>query len=91
MDKCASLMSELKEKNHEIEHLNQKLASMQFGNILENAQEVAGLKVVSAMITDAKSEILRNMGDKLKEQEPNVSRHFGRRQSGALYHALRLR
>ncbi len=72
VDKCASLMNELKEKNHEIEALNQKLASMQFGSILENAQEVAGLKVVSAMITDAKSEILRNMGDQLKEKEPNV-------------------
>lgn len=72
VEKCASLMNELKEKNHEIDHLNQKLASMQFGNILDNAKEINGLKVVSAMITDAKSEILRNMGDKLKEQEPNV-------------------
>jgi alanyl-tRNA synthetase len=72
VDKCTSLMAELKQKNREIEALDQKLASMQFGNILDNAKEVKGMRVVSAMISDAKSEVLRNMGDQLKEKAPNT-------------------
>ncbi len=70
--KCASVMEELKQKNHEIEQLNQKLAKLQFGNILDGAKEIKGVKVVSAMMTDVKPEVLRNMGDKIKDQSPDA-------------------
>lgn len=72
VDKCASLMAELKEKNHEIAQLNEKLASMKFGDILKNAKEIKGMKVVSAMLSDVKVDALRTMGDRVKENDPNV-------------------
>lgn len=70
--KCEAVMSDLKEKSREVEALNAKLASMQFGSILDNAKEIKGLRIVSALIPDAKPEILRQMGDQLKDKSPNT-------------------
>lgn len=72
VSKCGSLSAELKEKNREIEKLNNKLASMKFGNLLEDAKEIKGVRVVSAMISDLAVDALRNMGDQLKEKAPDI-------------------
>ncbi len=70
--RCDSLMADLKEKTREIEQLNGKIASMQFGGVLDNAKEVEGVKVVSVMIPDAKPEILRQMGDRIKDKDEAI-------------------
>lgn len=70
--KCTSVMEELKAKNQEIDKLNQKLAKLQFGNILDTAKEIKGVKVVSAMMSDVKPDVLRNMGDKIKERSDDA-------------------
>lgn len=72
VEKSGALMAELKEKNHEIEKLNQKIASMRFGSLLENAAACKGVKVVSTVVEDATPEILRNMGDQLKEKDSDI-------------------
>lgn len=72
VSKCSALSAELKEKNHEIERLNNQLASMKFGNLLEQAKQVKGVRVVSAMISDIAVEALRNMGDQLKDKAPDI-------------------
>ena len=72
VSKCESLTAELKEKTHEIERLNEKLAASQFDGILENAKKIKGVKVVSAMLSDVKSDVMRTMGDRLKEAEPKI-------------------
>lgn len=70
--KCESTMAEVKEKSREIEALNSKIASMQSGNVLDDATVVNGVRVVTVMIPDAKPEVLRQMGDKLKDQAPDA-------------------
>ena len=70
--KCGSMMQELKERNQQIEMLNEKLAAMQFGSLADNATEIKGCRVVSAMMTDISTEALRAMGDKLRSEAPNT-------------------
>lgn len=70
--KCGSVMEELRQKNHEIERLRNKLASLRFGGILENAKEVKGVKVVSAMLSDVNADGLRTIGDQIKDKAPDV-------------------
>ena len=70
--KCGSMMEELKERNREIDALNAKIANARFGNLLDQARDVKGVKVVSSMISDAKVETLRQIGDQLRDKEPSV-------------------
>lgn len=70
--RCAAMSAELKQKSHELEMLEAKLASMQFGKFIEDAKEIKGVRVVSAMLSDVKVEVLRTMGDKIKEKYPNI-------------------
>ena len=70
--RCAAMSAELKQKSHELEMLETKLASMQFGKFIEDAKEIKGVRVVSAMLSDVKVEVLRTMGDKIKEKYPNI-------------------
>jgi alanyl-tRNA synthetase len=72
VSKCGSLMNELKEKNLQIEQLNAKLASIQMSSITDNAKEVKGCRVVSAMMSDISTEALRNMGDQLRDKAPQT-------------------
>ncbi len=70
--KCGAVMSELKEKNQQIEQLNAKLASLQFGSVAEDAKEIKGCRIVSAMMSDVSTEALRTMGDKLRSDASNT-------------------
>lgn len=70
--RCAAISAELKQKNHELAVLETKLASIQFGKFIENAKEVKGVKVVSAMLSDIKADVMRTMGDQVKEKWPDA-------------------
>ncbi len=70
--KCGSMAEELKEKTREIEALNAKIASARFGNLLDEVREVKGVKVVSALMNDVKVDTLRQMGDQLRDKEPDI-------------------
>lgn len=70
--RCTQVMNEIKEKNAEIDALNQKLADTKVGGLFENMQEVCGLKYITAMLSGTTIESLRVMGDKIKEKAPNV-------------------
>lgn len=68
--KVIAITSELKEKEKEIDRLNQKLASFQLEEVMMGAVEVKGLKVLFMDCKDAKPDILRTIGDKMKESRP---------------------
>lgn len=71
---CASLVAENKEKENQIEALNQKISDVKMSAIFENAKEISGVKVVSAMLTGTTPQVLRKMGDSIKEmKEPVVA------------------
>ncbi|MBQ8960822.1 MAG: alanine--tRNA ligase [Ruminococcus sp.] len=76
--KCAAVMGELKEKDAKIESLNQQIANSQLSDILKAAKEVNGVKVVSSLMSNVGPDILRKLGDSIKERtEPIVALFAG--------------
>lgn len=71
-EKCAAAANELREQAKEIDRLNQKIAGGQLAELFNNAKEVAGIKIVSAMLTDVKPDTLRTLGDQIRDREENV-------------------
>ncbi len=73
-DKCAALSNELKEKDRQIDALNQKISDMKMSAVFENAKEISGVKVVSAVMAGTTAQMLRSMGDKIKAMdEPMIA------------------
>lgn len=71
---CVTLVTENKEKDRQIESLNQKISDAKMASIFDNAKEICGVKVVSAMLSGITPQVLRKMGDKIKDmQEPVVA------------------
>ena len=66
------LLSEIKEKDKEIEALNQKLASGQVKNLLSTAKDICGVKMLRASFNDMKIEALRTIGDRIKDMNQPV-------------------
>lgn len=63
---CAALVAESKEKDRQIASLNQKISDAKMASIFDNAKEVSGVKVVSAMLNGSTPQVLRQMGDGIK-------------------------
>jgi len=57
------LMEELKEKDRQINALNNKLATSQVGDFMNTAEEINGIKVITAVMKDIQSDQLRNICD----------------------------
>ena len=71
---CAALVADNKEKDRQIESLNQKISDAQMAAIFDNAKAVNGVKVVSAMLNGTTPQVLRKMGDTIKDmKEPVVA------------------
>ena len=71
-EKCAAVAAELREKNAEVDRLNQKLANSQLADVFADAAVVSGIKLVSLMLSDVKPDVLRKMGDQIRDKEPDV-------------------
>lgn len=71
-DKCIALTNELREQAKELDRLNQKMAGDRLSALFADAKEIAGMKLISAMLSDVKPDMLRKMGDRIREQEENV-------------------
>ena len=77
-EKCAAVMAESKEKDAKIESLNQQIANSQLDSILSGAKEAKGVKVVSNVINGAGADILRKLGDSIKDKnEPIIALFAG--------------
>ncbi len=72
-DKCVSLSMELKEKDRQIDVLNQKISDMKMSAIFDNAKEVSGIKLVSAVLAGTNAQMLRSMGDKIKSMDEPIA------------------
>lgn len=68
-DKCASIFAESKEKDKELESLNQKIANEKLAVILDGADDINGVKVVSSMLTGVTPDMLRKLGDSIKAKD----------------------
>ncbi len=68
MDKLAHTLSENKELKSQVESLKSRLASEAAGDILSQAVEVKGVKLLSARMDGVDMNELRNLGDQLREK-----------------------
>ncbi len=71
-NKVNAVMAEMKEKDREIDALNQKLASMEMKGMFSDATMIGDIKFIATAMTGAKADKLRLLGDKIKENQPNV-------------------
>lgn len=67
-ERCKSLTEEVKEKDREIQKLNEQIAGSQLGTVFEGAVDVNGIKIISAMLNGTKPDMLRQLGDKIKSR-----------------------
>lgn len=71
-EKCAAMSNELRDKDKQIETLNQKISDMKMSAIFDNAKLIDDVKIVSAMMTGVTSQMLRKMGDSIKSMDVPV-------------------
>ncbi|MDE5764275.1 MAG: alanine--tRNA ligase [Ruminococcus sp.] len=71
-EKCTAVASELKEKDKALESLGQQIANAKVFAIFDNAQEVNGVKLVSAKMGGSAPDALRKLGDSVKEKKEAV-------------------
>ena len=71
-EKAEAAMAEMKALRQSIEKLRAKEAAGETDRILFGAHELGGLKVITATVPEADAARLRQMGDILKDREPNV-------------------
>ncbi|MGH9338953.1 MAG: alanine--tRNA ligase [Acidobacteriota bacterium] len=64
----AKISRELKEANKQIEQLQLKLAQKQTGDVLAEAREIAGIRVLSQRVENLDRNALRSLADQLKNK-----------------------
>ena len=62
------LQAENKELHSEVESLKSKLAKDAMGDVMDQVEEVAGVKVIAVSVEDMDMNGLRDLGDQLKEK-----------------------
>lgn len=72
VEKCKALSEEIKEKDKQIQKLSQQLAGNQLSGIFNDAKEINGIKIVSAMLNGTKPDMLRQLGDKVRARTEDV-------------------
>ncbi len=75
-EKCASVTAELKEKDKQLESLNQQMANAKTSAMFDNAVDVDGIKVVSARMDGTLPDALRKMGDSIKDRNDDITALF---------------
>ena len=70
--KVEQTMSDLRAMSKKVEKLNGKIASMQMVDLFNVSRDVKGVNVVSTKLEDATPDVLRTMGDGIKEKAPNM-------------------
>ena len=66
--KIEAMMAEIKALQAENDKLKSKLAKESLGDVMDQAKEIHGVKVLAAKVSDADMNGLRSLGDQLKEK-----------------------
>ncbi len=70
--KIEQTVGELRAMTKKIDKLNSRVASMQMVDLLNISRDVKGVNVVATKLEDATADVLRTMGDSIKEKAPNM-------------------
>jgi alanyl-tRNA synthetase len=68
LERVSSMLSGAKRLEKQVAELSTELASSDLGDLLSNAQEVDGIKVVAAVIPLDSPKTLREVGDKIRDE-----------------------
>ena len=71
-EKAEAIMDELKRLHQAVEKFKAKEAAGETERIFFGAHDVGGLKVLTATVPDADAARLRQMGDLLRDKDPNI-------------------
>ncbi len=72
VQKAAQTLQDLREKGKDLEKLRAKLANRQLIDLFNVTRDVKGVNVVAVKMDDVTPDILRSMGDTVKEKAPNM-------------------
>ena len=70
--KCVAATTEIKDLEKQIAELNSKLASGQLDAVLDNAKAYKNVRVSSVKLSGVKPDVLRTMGDQIKDKAPDI-------------------
>ena len=70
--KCTAAAAEIKTLEKEKAELNSKLAASALDGIMDKAADVNGVKVVKLSVKNTAPDVLRSMGDKIKDMDSSV-------------------
>ena len=68
---CESTVSELKEKDREIERLTSKISAMSLDSLMSSAAEENGVRIIKGCFEDTNSVMLKTMCDRILSVAPN--------------------
>ena len=68
VEKCGHLMAELKSLSSELESMKSKAAREALGDVMDQVQEIGGVKLLAASPEGVDMNGLRDLGDQLKEK-----------------------
>lgn len=68
VEKCGHLMSELKALHAELESLKSKAAKDAMGDVMDQVQEIKGVKLLAVSVDGVDMNGLRDLGDQMKEK-----------------------
>ncbi len=66
--RCESVVAELREKDRKIESMEQAAANAKLGDLGGNVPEIAGVKIITAVLDGTGADGLRKVGDSLAEK-----------------------
>lgn len=69
--RASQVMSEMKEKEREIEKLRAQIASSQADDIIKSAKDIGGFKFIASAVSDITPDAARSMCDKIKSDYKN--------------------
>ena len=67
-DRLKNLTREIRELQAENEHLKHEIASSQTADVMDQVEEVSGVKLLAFSVSDTDMNALRNLSDELKEK-----------------------
>lgn len=72
LDKVDQLLEEIRDTNKKVEKLSAKVANMQMIDLFNLSRDVKGVNVIAAKLEDVTPDMLRVMGDQIKEKAPKM-------------------
>ena len=70
--KAIAVAAELKDKDREISSLTSELTNLRSGSLFDNAEEIGGLRVISAIAGEVTPDELRQLSDKAKAMGDDI-------------------